>query len=206
VVVIPQWIVLYPCQGAERPLYCVYRRDEEHAGLSWRSCKNAKEEGVHFVNLAPIELLGDGKIQTKFIKTWMVSRMKRPSSCRDDSRFRNHYRMWCRYRVWAQPTRVVQWLWYSSQWSWCDCVWQVFTIPSERLQPENILVVIWSVVQVCGGWKDCRRLRVKDSGLLRRLSLHQAWSLLQETQKPASTSFCGAFFVFIYFLPVARAK
>lgn len=50
-------------QGADE-VYCVYRRDEENMPGSRAEVKNAKEEGVQFqFNLAPVEVIGDGKVE-----------------------------------------------------------------------------------------------------------------------------------------------
>ncbi|MBN2646657.1 MAG: FAD-dependent oxidoreductase [Thiotrichales bacterium] len=50
-------------QGAEE-VYCVYRRDEANMPGSRAEVKNAKEEGVQFkFNLAPIEVIGEGKVE-----------------------------------------------------------------------------------------------------------------------------------------------
>ncbi|MDG6774395.1 glutamate synthase subunit beta [Thiomicrorhabdus sp. ZW0627] len=54
-------------------VYCVYRRDEENMPGSRAEVKNAKEEGVQFkFNLAPVEVIGDGKVEgIKVIETRM---------------------------------------------------------------------------------------------------------------------------------------
>ncbi|MDX1347994.1 MAG: FAD-dependent oxidoreductase [Thiomicrorhabdus chilensis] len=59
-------------QQAEE-VYCVYRRDEENMPGSRAEVKNAKEEGVQFkFNLAPVEVIGDGKVEgIKVIQTRM---------------------------------------------------------------------------------------------------------------------------------------
>lgn len=59
-------------QGADE-VYCVYRRDEENMPGSRAEVKNAKEEGVQFkFNLAPVEVIGDGKVEgIKVIETRM---------------------------------------------------------------------------------------------------------------------------------------
>ncbi|MBO1924771.1 FAD-dependent oxidoreductase [Thiomicrorhabdus sp. 6S3-12] len=59
-------------QGADE-VYCVYRRDEENMPGSRAEVKNAKEEGVQFMfNLAPVEVIGDGKVEgLKVIETRM---------------------------------------------------------------------------------------------------------------------------------------
>lgn len=59
-------------QGADE-VYCVYRRDEENMPGSRAEVKNAKEEGVQFqFNLAPVEVIGDGKVEgIKVIETKM---------------------------------------------------------------------------------------------------------------------------------------
>jgi len=59
-------------QGADE-VYCVYRRDEENMPGSRAEVKNAKEEGVQFqFNLAPVEVVGDGKVEgLKVIETKM---------------------------------------------------------------------------------------------------------------------------------------
>jgi len=59
-------------QGAE-DVFCVYRRDEENMPGSRAEVKNAKEEGVQFkFNLAPVEVIGDGKVEgIKVIETRM---------------------------------------------------------------------------------------------------------------------------------------
>ncbi|WP_319381071.1 FAD-dependent oxidoreductase [Thiomicrorhabdus sp.] len=59
-------------QGADE-VYCVYRRDEENMPGSRAEVKNAKEEGVQFqFNLAPVEVIGDGKVEgLKVIETRM---------------------------------------------------------------------------------------------------------------------------------------
>lgn len=59
-------------QGAN-DVYCVYRRDEENMPGSRAEVKNAKEEGVQFqFNLAPVEVIGDGKVEgIKVIQTRM---------------------------------------------------------------------------------------------------------------------------------------
>ncbi|MBN2866699.1 MAG: FAD-dependent oxidoreductase [Thiotrichales bacterium] len=59
-------------QGADE-VYCVYRRDEENMPGSRAEVKNAKEEGVEFkFNLAPVEVIGDGKVEgIKVIQTRM---------------------------------------------------------------------------------------------------------------------------------------
>jgi glutamate synthase (NADPH/NADH) small chain len=59
-------------QGAE-DVYCVYRRDEANMPGSRAEVKNAKEEGVQFMfNLAPVEVIGDGKVEgIKVIETRM---------------------------------------------------------------------------------------------------------------------------------------
>ena len=59
-------------QGANE-VYCVYRRDEENMPGSRAEVKNAKEEGVQFkFNLAPVEVIGDGKVEgIKVIETRM---------------------------------------------------------------------------------------------------------------------------------------
>jgi len=59
-------------QGAE-DVYCVYRRDEENMPGSRAEVQNAKEEGVQFkFNLAPVEVIGDGKVEgIKVIETRM---------------------------------------------------------------------------------------------------------------------------------------
>ncbi|WP_044411371.1 FAD-dependent oxidoreductase [Thiomicrospira microaerophila] len=57
-------------QGANE-VYCVYRRDEANMPGSRAEVANAKEEGVQFkFNLAPVEILGDGKVEAiKVIET-----------------------------------------------------------------------------------------------------------------------------------------
>ncbi len=57
-------------QGAKE-VYCVYRRDEENMPGSKAEVRNAKEEGVEFkFNLAPVEVIGDGKVEgIKVIET-----------------------------------------------------------------------------------------------------------------------------------------
>ncbi|WP_321325912.1 FAD-dependent oxidoreductase [Thiomicrorhabdus sp.] len=59
-------------QGADE-VYCVYRRDEENMPGSRAEVQNAKEEGVQFkFNLAPVEVIGDGKVEgIKVIETRM---------------------------------------------------------------------------------------------------------------------------------------
>ncbi|WP_040727534.1 FAD-dependent oxidoreductase [Thiomicrorhabdus sp. Kp2] len=59
-------------QGAD-DVYCVYRRDEENMPGSRAEVQNAKEEGVQFkFNLAPVEVVGDGKVEgIKVIETRM---------------------------------------------------------------------------------------------------------------------------------------
>lgn len=59
-------------QGADE-VYCVYRRDEENMPGSRAEVQNAKEEGVQFkFNLAPVEVVGDGKVEgLKVIQTRM---------------------------------------------------------------------------------------------------------------------------------------
>ena len=59
-------------QGADE-VFCVYRRDEENMPGSRAEVKNAKEEGVEFkFNLAPVEVIGDGKVEgIKVIQTRM---------------------------------------------------------------------------------------------------------------------------------------
>ncbi len=50
-------------QGAKE-VYCVYRRDEANMPGSKAEVRNAKEEGVEFkFNLAPVEVIGDGKVE-----------------------------------------------------------------------------------------------------------------------------------------------
>ena len=57
-------------QGAKE-VYCVYRRDEANMPGSKAEVRNAKEEGVEFkFNLAPVEVIGDGKVEgIKVIQT-----------------------------------------------------------------------------------------------------------------------------------------
>ncbi len=59
-------------QGADE-VYCVYRRDEANMPGSRAEVQNAKEEGVQFkFNLAPVEVIGDGKVEgIKVIETRM---------------------------------------------------------------------------------------------------------------------------------------
>ncbi|WP_029408352.1 FAD-dependent oxidoreductase [Thiomicrorhabdus sp. Milos-T2] len=59
-------------QGADN-VYCVYRRDEANMPGSRAEVQNAKEEGVEFLfNLAPVEVIGDGKVVgLKVIETRM---------------------------------------------------------------------------------------------------------------------------------------
>jgi len=59
-------------QGADN-VYCVYRRDEANMPGSRAEVQNAKEEGVEFLfNLAPVEVIGDGKVEgLKVIETRM---------------------------------------------------------------------------------------------------------------------------------------
>ncbi|BCN94236.1 glutamate synthase subunit beta [Thiomicrorhabdus immobilis] len=59
-------------QGAD-DVYCVYRRDEANMPGSRAEVQNAKEEGVQFMfNLAPVEVIGDGKVEgIKVIETRM---------------------------------------------------------------------------------------------------------------------------------------
>ncbi|GAB6069332.1 FAD-dependent oxidoreductase [Thiomicrorhabdus hydrogeniphila] len=59
-------------QGAD-DVYCVYRRDEANMPGSRAEVQNAKEEGVQFkFNLAPVEVVGDGKVEgLKVIQTRM---------------------------------------------------------------------------------------------------------------------------------------
>lgn len=57
-------------QGAN-DVYCVYRRDEANMPGSRAEVANAREEGVQFkFNLAPVEVLGNGKVEAiKVIET-----------------------------------------------------------------------------------------------------------------------------------------
>jgi len=59
-------------QGADE-VYCVYRRDEANMPGSRAEVQNAKEEGIQFkFNLAPVEVVGDGKVEgIKVIQTRM---------------------------------------------------------------------------------------------------------------------------------------